>query len=226
MIPMQPVARVHSPFREKFGIPRQSGLVDATAIVELLPPYNVPEAVRGLEQFSHLWLIFAFHAIGREWRPLVRPPRLGGNARVGVFASRATHRPNPLGLSVVSLLGGDVSDGVRLHVRGADLLDGTPVLDIKPYIPYADSRPEARGGYAAEQPVLWPVHWPAGLRESLLASAPEQVRVIEQVLAQNPRPAYQQDDTRAYGVRLFDLNVRFAVRDDGVHVLSVEPVTL
>ena len=150
---LSPIAIIHTPYKEKFSVPRQPNLVeDGVGIVELLPPYNSPEAVRGLEQFSHLWLIFQFDQIQQgKWQPTVRPPRLGGNQRVGVFASRATHRPNPLGLSKVELRQVECINGnVFLHLGAVDLVDGTPIFDIKPYIAYADSEPNAQSSFAQE----------------------------------------------------------------------------
>ena len=155
MFSFEPVGVIHSCFKEKFGIPRQPGLApDARAVLELLPPYNRAEAVRGLEGFSHVWLSFIFHAcLGEPWKPTVRPPRLGGNRRLGVFATRSTHRPNPIGLSAVELEKIEAAPGrVLLHLKGVDLLDGTPVLDIKPYLPYSDNIPGALGGFAPEMP--------------------------------------------------------------------------
>ncbi len=151
---IEPVGVIESCFKEKFGIPRQPGLVEAAcASLRLLPPYDRAEAVRGLEGFSHVWLIFGFHATAAQgWRPTVRPPRLGGNARLGVFATRSTFRPNPLGLSVVRLLDIDTRRGVQLQLAGGDLLNGTPVYDIKPYLPYADALSEAVGGFAPDGP--------------------------------------------------------------------------
>ena len=152
---LTPVAIIHTPYKEKFSVPRQPNLVqDGVGVVELLPPYNVPEAVRGLEQFSHIWLIFQFDKVPvGKWQPTVRPPRLGGNQRVGVFASRATHRPNPLGLSKVELKKIECRHGqVLLHLGAVDLVDGTPIFDIKPYIAYADSEPDAQSGFAQEKP--------------------------------------------------------------------------
>ncbi len=222
---------VHSPYREKFGIPRQPGLVNsAEATVELLPPYNRHEAVKGLEGFSHIWLTFVFHGVKRqEWKPTVRPPRLGGNERVGVFASRSTHRPNPIGLSVVELVAIDAEgDRVLLKVKGADLLDGTPVLDIKPYVPYVDALPDARGGFAdkAPGPVLEVVFSSlAGQQcEELEARYPELRFLIVEVLALDPRPAYQGEEGREYGVTLHDLNIRFRVSDGCAEVLAIEVV--
>jgi tRNA-Thr(GGU) m(6)t(6)A37 methyltransferase TsaA len=224
----QAIGIVHSPYREKFGIPRQPGLVDVLATVELLHPYNRPEAVRGLEAFSHIWLSFVFHGVTREeWKPMVRPPRLGGNERVGVFASRATHRPNPLGLSVVELVAVEAdAQGVRLQVRGADLLDGSPVLDIKPYLPYVDSLPDALGGYAPDAP-----H--AGLQVSFSPEAehalcraqalhPQLRHFLEQLLSLDPRPAYHRDDAdRVYGLNVYGMNVRFTVREGAVLVVGL-----
>lgn len=219
---------VHSPYREKFGIPRQPGLINVEATLELLPPYNRPEAVKGLEGFSHIWLSFVFHGVKRqEWKPTVRPPRLGGNERVGVFASRSTHRPNPLGLSVVELTGIDTAEGkVLLKLRGADLLDGTPVLDIKPYIPYADSIEEARGGFADKAPgALLAVAFSAPAEQQCKAMSiryPGLRQLIIEVLAHDPRPAYQAEEGREYGVNLYGLNVRFRVHTESAEVLSIE----
>lgn len=222
---------VHSCYTEKFGIPRQPGLVEAAeASLELIPPYNRPEAVKGLQGFSHIWITFVFHGVTREaWKPTVRPPRLGGNQRIGVFATRSTHRPNPIGLSVVELLGIECTDGrVLLRLKGADLLDGTPVLDIKPYIPYADSVPEANAGFADEAPqrllnidfseeALTICHRLAGRYPQLQA-------LIVETLALDPRPAYQTDSgkRREYGVRLYDLNIRFRVEGETAEVIAIE----
>ncbi len=221
---------IHSPYREKFGIPRQPGLVEAEATLELLSPYNRPEAVIGLEGFSHIWISFVFHGVKRsEWKPMVRPPRLGGNERVGVFASRSTHRPNPIGLSVVELTGIECLEGkVELRIKGVDLLDGTPVLDIKPYVPYADSISDARGGFADAAPeeqleVIFTAQADAHCRE-LEGSYPRLQTLIRGVLAHDPRPAYQVEEGREYGVNLYDFNVRFRVRDGVAEVLAIEAV--
>lgn len=226
--PLQAIATLHSPYREKFGIPRQPGLVDVLSTVELLPPYNRPEAVRGLEAFSHVWLSFVFHGVTRQgWKATVRPPRLGGNQRVGVFASRSTHRPNPLGLSVVELVAVQSdAQGVRLLVRGADLLDGTPIIDIKPYLPYVDSLPDARAGYAPEAPEA---RLAVGFSEQASAWLesqenvyPELKNLLIQVLALDPRPAYKEDEPdREYGVALYDLNIRFVVRGQAAEVVQI-----
>jgi len=218
---------VRSPYKEKFGIPRQPDLApSAHAMLELLPPYDQPDCVRGLEAFSHVWVTFVFHqTAGRGWQPLVRPPRLGGNAKVGVFASRSTHRPNPLGLSLVKLAGIDTRNGVRLRLQGTDLLDGTPVLDIKPYIPFVEALPDAVGGFAEAPPPRLSVHWSARAQADLAALAeapPELAALIEEVLAQDPRPAYQNDPQRGYGVRLYDYNVRFRVDGLCAEVLEIQ----
>lgn len=223
---LQPVGILHSPYREKFGIPRQPGLAPhALATVTLLPPYNHIDSVRGLDSFSHVWLIFAFHQTAEHgWRPTVRPPRLGGNARVGVFASRSTFRPNPLGLSVAELLGIDTEHGVVLRVGGVDLLDGTPILDIKPYIPFVDSQPQARGGFVDGPPATLAVTWSAAAAAAVQrhqARHPELAALIEEVLAQDPRPAYQDDPAREYGVRLHDYNIRFRIDSQCACVLDV-----
>ncbi len=227
----QTIGIVHSCYKEKFGIPRQPGLVEvAEATLELLPPYNRPEAVKGLEAFSHIWISFVFHGVSQEgWRPTVRPPRLGGNQRLGVFATRSTHRPNSIGLSVVEMVGIDCTEGkVILHLKGADLLDGTPVLDIKPYIPYGDSIPDARAGFAAEAPrPRLQVLFSEAAKEVCLQQQgryPLLQRLIEDVLAQDPRPAYQADRAgdRVYGFRLYDLNIRFCVDDPVAEVTAIE----
>ncbi len=224
----EPIGMIHSPYREKFGIPRQPGLVSAAHMqLELFPPYNREEAVRGLEGFSHIWLSFVFHGVDAgKWSPTVRPPRLGGNVRVGVFASRSTHRPNPLGLSVVELLSIDLDEGVVLNLRGGDLMDGTPVLDIKPYIPYADIIPEARSGFAPEPPVACEVRFSASAEASVAAretAHPQLRELIIQVLAQDPRPGYRRDEDsqREYGMRLYDFDLRWRVSEGVVEVLDL-----
>ena len=231
---LTPVAIIHTPYKEKFSVPRQANLVqDGTGIVELLPPYNTPEAVRGLEQFSHIWLIFQFDKIlTGKWQPTVRPPRLGGNQRIGVFASRATHRPNPLGLSKVALKQIECRDGkVLLHLGSVDLVDGTPIFDIKPYVAYADSEPHAQSGFAQEKPQT---HLNVIFSEAAQSAVQKQVklrphfqRFITEVLQQDPRPAYQQGqyNERIYGVNLYEFNVRFQFVDEStVCVIDIERV--
>ena len=223
---MEPIAHIRSDFAEKFGVPRQSGLVDALeASIVFTPPYRSPDALRGLEDFSHLWLIWVFdRAIRESWSPTVRPPRLGGNARMGVFATRSPFRPNPIALSCVKLEGIEqTAEGPVLRVRGADLVDGTPILDIKPYIPYADCHPDALGGFAAV---------PAGesltveIPPELLERIPAQRReALRGVLAQDPRPRYQEDPQRVYGFGFAGLEVRFRVEDGRAIVEEILPGT-
>ena len=225
--PMRVIARIHSDFSTKFGVPRQSGLVDALeATVVFEPEFRNPDALRGLEGFSHLWLVWVFdQAVRKDWSPTVRPPRLGGNARMGVFATRSPFRPNPIALSSVKLAGVEQTAefGTVLKIRGADLMDGTPILDIKPYIPYADSHPEAIGGFAAA---------PAGetlevvIPPELLERIPENRReALRGVLAQDPRPHYQDDPTRVYGSGFASLEVRFTVDGSRLTVQDVQPQT-
>lgn len=224
----QSIGVIHSCFKEKFGIPRQPGLVpEAKATLELLSPYNRPESLVELAGFSHLWIIFVFHqALRDQWRPTVRPPRLGGNRRIGVFASRAPYRPNPIGLSLVSLEGMDASEGkCLLHLGGVDLLDGTPVLDIKPYLPYAEAIPDARAGYAFEAPgaATKVIFSPEAEAQSAAAESvhPGLTRLIRQLIAADPRPAYHVGPMLRshYGMRLWEYNVRWEVQDDSACVV-------
>ncbi len=220
---MEPIARIHTDFSTKFGVPRQSGLVEALeAEIIFEPPYRDPAALRGLEGFSHLWLVWVFHqAAGRPWSPTVRPPRLGGNRRMGVFATRSPFRPNPVGLSAVKLAGIEAAgpSGPVLRVRGADLVDGTPILDIKPYLPYADCIPEASGGFAP-QPALAPLT--VEISPALLERVPPERReALEAVLAQDPRPRYQADPERIYGFTFAGLEVRFTAEGDRLTVREV-----
>ena len=220
---MRPIAYMQSDFPEKFGIPRQSGLVEElAATVAFAPEYRNPSALRGLEGFSHLWLIWEFSQAGREgWSPTVRPPRLGGNKRMGVFATRSPFRPNPIGLSCVRLLevGRDKRLGPVLKVAGADLMDGTPIYDIKPYLPYADCKPEAVGGFAARpKEADLAVDCPPGL----LAAVPEGKRAaLLAVLAQDPRPQYQDDPERIYGMAFAGLEVKFRVKGNRLTVTEL-----
>ena len=228
---MTPVALVRSPFEEKFGIPRQPGLAPAAVgEVRMLAPYDDPAMMQGLAGFSHLWLIFRFdRCVERGWSPKVRPPRLGGNREVGVWASRSPFRPNFLGLSVVRL--DEVVEGPEplLRVSGIDLLDGTPVLDIKPYLPYADALTEATGGFAPAAPeAKLSVTFSTRAEDDLAAMhGREEMRVlVTEVLALDPRPAYRQgpEPGRIYGVRLAGFNVRWQVAGAGVEVLDIKPV--
>lgn len=229
---LTPIGHVISDYPDKFGIPRQPGLAPAAnARLVLTAPYNDPLAVRGLEAFSHLWLSFIFHQSPDRWTPLVRPPRLGGNKKVGVFASRSTHRPNRLGLSLVKLVGIDTQQGVALALQGCDLVSGTPVIDIKPYLPWAESQPDAQAGFAPQAPSLMAVTFHPTALDTLAQRHDSATlhALIEQVLGQDPRPAYQQQDTaseRLYGVRLRDVDVKFRPRQKGeattLEVMAIE----
>ena len=221
---MEPIARVFSPFSEKFGIPRQSGLADSVVSrVVFEPAYRVPEALRGLEGFSHIWLIWQFSGALREgWSPTVKPPRLGGNRRMGVFATRSPFRPNPLGLSCVRLerVVPEGPDGPELIIRGADLLDQTPVYDIKPYLAYTDSHPEATGGFTGvvDFPRL-KVDFPPALWETL---PPESREAAVEVISQDPRTAYRRDEPdRRWGVMFAGYDIRFVVSEGTAHVVEV-----
>ena len=217
------IAHIHTGFPEKFGIPRQSGIVETPGKIVFEPQYNNPDAVRGLDEFSHIWLIWQFsESVRDDWSPTVRPPRLGGNTRVGVFASRSPFRPNPIGLSLVKLesIEYDHSLGPVLHVTGADILDGTPIYDIKPYLPHIDSHPEATGGFAlsvsSEQlEVIFPDH--------LLQKIPEADRkLLSELLSQDPRDRFIHDNSRIWGLTYGNYNIRFQVHDN---VLTVSEVT-
>ena len=224
-VPMRIIAHIRSDFPEKFGIPRQSGLVDALkATVVFEPEYRNPDAFRGLEGYSHIWLVWQFSkAVREDWSPTVRPPRLGGNTRMGVFATRSPFRPNAIGLSSVRLEKVEIHPelGPVLHVSGADLMDGTPIFDVKPYLPYTDAHPEAIGGFAFQQ--KWDV-LRVDFPEALLQRVPESRREgLIAVLAQDPRPAYQTDPDRVYGMAFGGVEVRFSVRDDLLTVREVYP---
>ena len=220
------IARMKSDFATKFGIPRQSGLVEelrSTIIFE--PEYRNSEALRGLEGFSHLWIIWQFsEAVRTEWSPTVRPPRLGGNTRMGVFATRSPFRPNNLGLSCVKLLGVEDTEefGTVIHVGGADLMDGTPIFDIKPYIPYADSHPDALGGFTdTAGEFLLQVVFP----EDLLAKLPQDKQdAAVQVLSHDPRPSYQRKPGRVYGLTFAGHDIRFTVEEEILTVVAVEAI--
>ena len=220
---MKTIARIHTDFPTKFGIPRQSGIIaslQATIVFE--PEYRNPDAVRGLEDFSHIWLLWQFsEAVRDNWWPTVRPPRLGGNVRKGVFATRSPFRPNPIGLSSVKLekMEIDPKFGPILHVSGADLMDGTPIYDIKPYIAYTDSHPEAVSGFATTPAeFLLEVNFP----ESLLQKVPESQRKrLTDVLAHDPRPQYQDDPDRVYGMEFGGMEVKFKVEERLLTVVEV-----
>lgn len=220
---MTPIAHIKSDFSEKFGIPRQSGLVEELrASIVFEPPYRDPSALRGIEGFSHIWLIWEFSQAKREgWSPTVRPPRLGGNKRLGVFATRSPFRPNPIGLSCVRLteVRQDQELGPVLVVAGADLMDGTPIYDIKPYLPYADCKPDAVGGFASiPKEASLEVDCP----ETLLTAVPEDKRpALLAVLAQDPRPQYQDDPGRVYGMSFAGLEVKFQVEGERLTVVEI-----
>lgn len=230
----QPIGIIQSCFKEKFAIPRQPGLVkEATATLKLIPPYNRVEALDGIDEFSHLWISFVFHATlnkkaETDWKPKVRPPRLGGNQSVGVFASRSMFRPNPIGLSVVELSRVDRSaDTPTLHLCGVDILDGTPVLDIKPYLGYVDAISDASGGFAQDAPLKnLAVSWSDMAMDScdsLKHRYPDLEQLITHLIELDPRPAYQEKKASKaeYGMKLYDLNIRWVVSDKGAQVLSI-----
>ena len=217
------IAHIHNDLKQKFGVPRQSGLVDELSSVIIFEPvYRAPEAFRGLEDFTHLWLIWQFSkAVRAEWSPTVRPPRLGGNTRMGVFATRSPFRPNALGLSAVRLETIEMhpSFGPVLHVAGADLMDGTPIYDIKPYLAYADSHPEAAGGFTDRLgDRRLQVDFPTALFFKIPVS---QQAALMGVLEQDPRPTYQQDPQRIYGFAFGELEIKFKVADGILTVMDV-----
>ena len=222
-VPIKIIARIKSDFPTKFGIPRQSGLVNSlrsTIIFE--PEYRNPDALRGLEDYSHLWIIWQFsEATREEWSPTVRPPRLGGNTRMGVFATRSPFRPNAIGLSSVKLIGIEATKeyGTVIHVAGADLMDGTPIFDLKPYIPYGDCHPDAIGGFTDNaEDFLLQVHCPS----ALLSIVPENKReALLETLSHDPRPSYHRDPERIYGLEFAGLDVRFTVQNDLLTVKEI-----
>lgn len=220
----QAIAIARSPFKSRFGIPRQSGLVDAPGTLEPIAPWDRAEAWVGIGQYSHLWLIWQVHDRPHQPVSSVRPPRLGGNTRLGVFATRSPARPNPLGLSLVRLDTVLTERGrVRIQVRGLDLLDGTPILDIKPHIAFTDCPSTSHSGMAQEPPPTYPVDWSLLPPAALTALSPSARTLIEQTLALDPRPAFHHDPSRIYGCPLFDLIVRFRVADGRVWVVTIEP---
>ena len=227
------IGYMQSPYQEKFGIPRQPNLVNVESYIEMVEPYNDLLAFEGIETFSHLWLIWQFHDNKNQqdtvkFRPQVRPPRLGGNQRIGVFATRSMYRPSPLGLSVVQFKKVErVGKSVRLYVTGSDLLNGTPILDIKPYIQYSDAVMDAHSGYAQDEPQRKTVIWSeaaAEIRDGLLAKrqiTPQLIIELEQVLSLDPRPAYQNDPERMYGMKFAHLDIRFKVDETNVEIVSL-----
>lgn len=218
MFELHPIAYLRTPFPEKFGIPRQPGLAPAArATLELEKPFRKPGVFDGLEGTSHLWLTFIFHQQPDDWQPKVRPPRLGGNRKRGVFATRSPRRPNRLGLSVVKL---DLVETFRLELSGVDLLDGTPIVDIKPYVPYSDSLPHAVHSFAGQPPARMRVRY-SPEAESVLAGEPELRQLLDQVLALDPRPSYH-DDERTYGTALEKFNVRWRVSGGQILVDEIQ----
>jgi len=215
---MKPIAHIRSLFADKFGVPRQGNLAPhVISEIEFEPEFRNPDCLRGIEGFSHLWLLWQFHCnADKGWSPTVRPPRLGGNRRLGVFATRSPFRPNPIGLSVVRLL--SVEDGVRLRVSGADMVDGTPIYDIKPYVPYADIVEDAVGGFTETPRILLAVDVQVPIPP---AAGADWETAMREVLAQDPRPAYQKDDQRVYHVVLKPYEVAFRVHDNVAEVLAI-----
>lgn len=219
---MKKIAVIRTDFSEKFGIPRQSGLTGAAGRIVFEPEYRDPRALKGIEGYSHLWLIWGFSQIPEKgWQPMVRPPRLGGNLKMGVFATRSPFRPNPVGLSLVELISAEQTEdlGSVLLVRGVDMLDGTPIYDIKPYLPYAEARPEAAGGFAEEVKehrlsVEIPEEWMKTIPE-------EKRRILTEVLAQDPRPAYQEDEERIYGMSYAGMEIKFQVAGKRLRVCGI-----
>lgn len=220
--PLRVIARMESDFPDKFGVPRQSGLTSLTSRIVFEPEFRDPNALRGIEGWSHLWILWIFsEAVRPGWSPTVRPPRLGGNERVGVFATRSPFRPNNIGLSSVKLerVEHTENEGDVLIVSGADLMDGTPIIDIKPYVPYADAHPEASGGFAAEKfgkklKVVFP-------EELLSRVEPGKREGLKDLLAEDPRPAVQDDPERVYGMRFSDVEIKFVVSDGVLTVVDV-----
>ena len=220
---IEPIARIYNDLPSKFGIPRQSGIVKSLkSRIVFEPKYRIANALRGLEEFSHIWLIWGFSEQSGKWSPTVRPPRLGGNVRLGVFATRSPNRPNSLGMSAVQLqaIEHDTPDGSVLHVLGADLMNGTPVFDIKPYLPYADSHPGATAGFAPSEPaaqleVIIPGHLRAILTEEAWST-------VAELLALDPRPPFHDDPERVYGMEYAEQDVRFTVCGDVLTVVAVE----
>lgn len=225
---LSPIGILQSGYKEKFGIPRQSGLTSNLATIKMIPPYHCAEAFRGLEDYSHIWVEFIFHQnLRSDWKSTVRPPRLGGNEKRGVFATRSPFRPNGLGLSVVKLIEIKQSkEGVCVIVEGADLVDGTPIVDIKPYLPYVDAIPDALGGFAATAPERkLTVEWHAFALKKLemeIKNHPDLKQLIESTIALDPRPAYHRDTDKKYGIHLYEYNVVWSVQNDTASIHAIE----
>ena len=220
---MEIIARIYTDFKEKFGIPRQSGLVPTVGRIVFEPKYRHPDALRGIEGYSHLWLIWSFHLAKRdEWSPTVRPPRLGGNAKMGVFATRSPFRPNPIGLSSVELIKVErtQNEGDVIYVKGADILDGTPIYDIKPYLPYTDSHPDARSGFAGEV-MGYALEVEIGEEHKAMLDAQE-LDALTELLSQDPRPSYKADGDRVYGFLFGEKEIFFKVEDGRLTVTDIK----
>ena len=219
---MKIIAKIHTDFKEKFGIPRQSGIVGLIGKIIFEPEFRNPDSLRGIEGYSHLWLLWNFSESEREvWSPTVRPPRLGGNAKVGVFATRSPFRPNPIGLSSVELIGIEhtKSNGDILIVKGADLLDGTPIYDIKPYLPYTDSHPDARSGFAGE---ALDYSLKVDIDGRLISIIPEEKReALIKILENDPRPSYKSDGEKEYGMSFSEFEIKFFVTDGVLKVTDI-----
>ncbi len=221
---MKVIAKIRTDFPKKFGIPRQSGLTDSLGVIIFEPEFRVDEALRGIEEYSHLWLIWEFSQNKeKDWSPTVRPPRLGGNKRVGVFATRSPYRPNSIGLSCVRLLSVEkTADGMVLNVSGADLADGTPIYDIKPYIPYADCHTEASGSFAEEKKSY---SLQVDISDELLSCIPKDKQsTLIQTLSQDPRPQYIDDDERIFGFEYAGFDIKFKVTDEIISVVDITQI--
>ncbi|MEG0482955.1 MAG: tRNA (N6-threonylcarbamoyladenosine(37)-N6)-methyltransferase TrmO [Acinetobacter sp.] len=228
------IGYMRSPYKEKFGIPRQPNLVQVESYIEIVAPYNELLAFEGIEEFSHLWIIWQFHDNKNQqdhekFRPQVRPPRLGGNKKIGVFATRSMYRPAPIGLSVVQLKDVKKQEGtIRVYLQGSDLLDGTPILDIKPYIQYSDAVVNAQSGYAQDEPARKAVLWSDQadlVKDQLLKTkkmSSQYIDELEQVLSLDPRPAYQHDEARVYGMKFGEFNIKFTCQQDAIFIQNIE----
>lgn len=219
---MKIIAKIENEFTSKFGIPRQSGLIETESKIIFEPQYRDPDAIRGIEGFSHLWIIWEFSMSKTEkWKPTVRPPRLGGNKRVGVFATRSPFHPNPIGLSCVKIKSVEKTTeyGPIITVIGADMMNGTPIYDIKPYIPFSDAHPEALGGFAEEK--FYKKLSVSFSEESLKELTPNDLTILTKLLEQDPRPAYQHDPTREYSFEYGNLSIKFNVKDNNLTVKSI-----
>lgn len=223
---LAPIGFVHSPYQQKFGIPRQPSLApDVKSTIELIPPYDHRDCTRGLEEFDYIWLQFIFHDNQQEgWAPLVRPPRLGGSKKKGVFATRSPHRPNPIGLSLVQLKEIIYGSNTSLVISGADLLNETPILDIKPYLPFVEAKPNAKTGFVDKAPEKLNVIWSELAQQQLhtLEHSEELFLIAQQSLSQDPRPAFHEDNCKEYGTMIQNINIKFRIIDKTVHILRLD----